>query len=323
MCPVNPPNGVDLVDVVRSGEVESVHRGSLVVLGMDGGVLVKVGVPDQPCFPRSSNKPLQAVGMVRCGLDLDGPDLALAAASHSGEPVHVNRVRGLLTSHGLPESALGCPPDYPLSEDARTTLIAHGGGRARVFMNCSGKHTAMLLTCQVACWPTAGYLDPEHPLQRALREAMTGLAAEPVAAVGVDGCGAPLFGHSLTAMARAYARLVTAEPGTPERRVADAMRAHPELVAGTDREDTLAMRAVSGLLLKGGAEGVHVGALADGSAFAVKIDDGAGRARPPVIAAVLRRLGVDTQALAGLAEQPVLGGGQRVGAVRIRPGVLD
>jgi L-asparaginase II len=319
---VKPPGGVDLVEVVRSGEVESVHRGSLVVLGADGGVLLRLGVPDQACFPRSSNKPLQAVGMLRCGLDLDGPDLALAAASHSGEPVHVNRVRGLLSSRGLPESALGCPPDYPLSEQARITLIAHGGGRGRIFMNCSGKHTAMLLTCQAAGWPTAGYLDPKHPLQQALREAMTGLAAEPVAAVGVDGCGAPLFGHSLTAMAGAFARLVRAEPGTPERRVADAMRAHPELVAGTDREDTVAMRAVPGLLLKGGAEGVHVGALEDGCAFAMKIDDGAQRARPPVIAAVLHRLGLDTAVLADLAEPPVDGGGQRVGAIRVRPGLL-
>jgi L-asparaginase II len=319
---VNQPNGVDLVEVVRSGVVESVHRGSLIVLGADGGVLVKLGVPDQPCFPRSSNKPLQAVGMLRAGLDLDGPDLAIAAASHSGEPVHVNRVRGLLTSRGLPESALGCPPDYPLSEQARITLIANGGSKARVFMNCSGKHSAMLLTCQAAGWPTTGYLDPGHPLQLALREAMADLAGEPVAAVGVDGCGAPLFGVSLTAVARAYARLVGAEPGTPERRVADAMRAHPDLVAGTGREDTTAMRAVPGLLLKGGAEGVHVGALADGSAFAVKVDDGAERARPPVIAAVLRRLGVDITALADLAEPPVLGGGTRVGTLRLRPGLL-
>lgn len=319
---MNAPNGVDLVEVVRSGEVESVHRGSLVVLDADGGVLIRLGAPEQPCFPRSSNKPLQAVGMLRCGLDLDGADLALAAASHSGEPVHVNRVRGLLSSRGLPESALGCPPDYPLSEEARTTLIAHGGGRGRIFMNCSGKHTAMLLTCQAAGWPTAGYLEPQHPLQRALREATSELAAEPAAAVGVDGCGAPLFGHSLTAVARAYARLVRAEPGTPERRVADAMRAHPELVAGTGRDDTVAMRAVPGLLLKGGAEGVHVGALADGSAFAMKIDDGAERARPPVIAAVLQRLGVDAAALADLAEPPVNGGGRRVGAIRMRPGLL-
>jgi L-asparaginase II len=319
---VKPPGGVDLVEVVRSGEVESVHRGSLVVLGGDGGILAKLGAPEQPCFPRSSNKPLQAVGMLRLGLDLEGHDLALAAASHSGEPVHVNRVRSLLASRGLPESALGCPPDYPLSAEARTTLIAHGGGPARVFMNCSGKHTAMLLTCQAAGWATAGYLDPGHPLQLALREAVTDLAGEQVAAVGIDGCGAPLFGYSLLALARAYTRLVTAEPGTPERRVADAMRAHPALVAGNGREDTVAMQAVPGLLMKGGAEGVHAGALAGGSAFALKIDDGAERARPPVIAAVLRLLGVDPSVLTGLAEQPVHGGGQRVGVIRARPGLL-
>ncbi len=319
---MNPPNGVDLVEVTRSGAVESVHRGSLVVLGADGGVLVKLGVPDQPTFPRSSTKPLQAVGMLHAGLDLDHADLALATGSHAGEPVHVDRVRGLLTSRGLPESALACPPDYPLSEAARDRLLANGGGRGRVFMNCSGKHTAMLLTCLAAGWPTAGYLDPGHPLQQALRGTSADLAGEPVVAVAVDGCGAPAFAHSLSAVARAFARLVTAEPGSPERRVADAMRAYPDMVAGTGREDTVAMRAVPGLVLKGGAEGVHVGALASGAAFAFKLDDGASRGRPPLIAAALRRLGVDTSELAELAEPAVLGGGQRVGSVRAVAGLL-
>jgi L-asparaginase II len=267
-------------------------------------------------------KPLQAVGMVRAGLQLDPPGLALAAASHSGEHVHVSRVRDLLTRHGLPESALLCPPALPLGEDAAHGVLAAGGRKARVFMNCSGKHTAMLLTCVANGWPTERYVDPTHPLQVAIRAAVEDLAAEPVTAVGVDGCGAPVFAVSLTGVARAYLRLVTAEPGTPERAVADAMRSRPELVGGTGRDVTRLMAGVPGLLAKDGADGVYAAALPAGRAVALKISDGAQRARTPVLVGALRRLGVDALVLDELAETPVLGGGQQVGVVRLRRGVF-
>jgi L-asparaginase II len=315
-------HGVELVDVVRSGFVECVHRGSVVALDPDGGVLLKAGAPDRPCFPRSVSKPLQAVGMVRAGLQLDPPALALAAASHSGEHAHVSRIRDLLTRNGLPESALLCPPALPLGEDAARGVIAAGGGQARVFMNCSGKHTAMLLTCVANGWPTEGYVDPAHPVQVAIRAAIEDLTGEPVAAVGIDGCGPPIFAVSLIGVARAYARLVTAEPGTPERSVADAMRAHPELVGGTGRDVTRLMAGVPGLLAKDGAEGMYAGALPTGAAVALKIADGGKRARAPVMVAGLRRLGVDALVLDELAEEPVLGGGRQVGAIRLRRGVL-
>jgi L-asparaginase II len=315
--------GVELVEVVRSGVVECVHRGSVIALDPAGGVVVGAGEPDRPCFPRSANKPLQAMGMLRAGLRLDPPDLALAAASHSGEPVHVGRVRALLARAGLPESALACPPALPLDEHAAHAVIAAGAGRDRVLMNCSGKHTAMLLTCLANDWPLDGYTDPAHPLQTALRVAVEDLAGEPVAAVAVDGCGAPLFALSLTGMARAYVRLVTAAPGTPERTVADAMRAYPDLVGGTGRDVTRLMRGVPGLLAKDGAEGAYAAALASGAAVAVKIVDGGVRARTPVLIGALRRLGVHAPVLDDMAEQPVLGGGAPVGAVRLRPGVLD
>ncbi|MBI1757889.1 MAG: asparaginase [Actinobacteria bacterium] len=311
------PRGVELVDVVRSGVVESVHRGSMVLLDPDGGTRLALGVPEEPCFTRSANKPIQAVGMVRAGLDLAGADLALVAASHSGEPIHVDRVRALLAARGLDEQFLACPAALPLHEPTRDALLADGGTPARVIMSCSGKHTGMLLTCLANGWPVTGYTDPGHPLQRALRVATEELTGELVAAVGVDGCGAPVFGYSLIGLARAFARLVTAGPGTPPRRVADAMRAHPELVGGTGRETTVLMRAVPGLLLKDGAEGVHAGALPDGSAFALKVDDGASRAGPPLVAAALRLLGVPAGAVAEFAEAPVLGGGRPVGSVRI------
>jgi len=313
---------VELVEVVRSGFVECVHRGSVVALDPHGAVQLKAGEPDAPQLPRSANKPLQLVGMVRAGLELSPPDLAVAASSHSGETVHVGRVRDLLSHNGLPEGALACPPSLPLGEDAARAVLAAGGGPARAFMNCSGKHAAMLLTCVANGWPVSGYVDPDHPMQVALRASVEDLAGEPVAAVGVDGCGAPLFGLTLTGLARAFARLVTAEPGSPERRVADAMRAHPDLVGGTGRDVTRLMAGAPGVLAKDGAEGVYAAALPSGAAVAVKIADGAQRARMPVLVGALRLLGLEAAVLDQLAEVPVLGGARQVGTVRLRRAAL-
>jgi L-asparaginase II len=310
-----------LADVVRSGFVESRHRGSAAVLAADGGVLLAAGSAGVPMFPRSSNKPFQAVAMLRCGLKLDGELLALAAASHSGEDFHVSGVRAILASAGLTEDDLQCPPDYPLDEQAQRAMIAAGADRDRIHMNCSGKHAAMLATCAGAGWPTESYRDPEHPLQLRIRDTIAELAGEPVAAIGVDGCGAPLMAISLTGLARAFRAVVLAEPGSPERAVADAMRAYPEWTSGTARPERALMLAVPGLLLKSGAEGVEGLALRDGRACAFKIDDGAARARVPVTVALLRQLGaeaepgVDIDALSSLATGPVYGGGELVGGV--------
>ena len=319
-----------LAEVIRSGRTESIHRGAVIALGPDGAVLdtgqglVRAGAVDTPMFPRSSNKPMQAAAMLRCGLDLDGKLLALAAASHSGEDFHVAGVREILAGAGLAEDALQCPPDLPLDEQVQRRLLRSGGEPDRVHMNCSGKHAAMLATCVTAGWPTASYTDPGHPLQAEIRRSIERLTGEPVAAVGVDGCGAPLFALSLTGLARAFGALVRADPGTPERRVADAMRAHPEWTSGTTRPERALMEAVPGLLLKSGAEGVEALALADGRAVAFKIDDGAARARPAVTVALLRALGagddpaVEADTLAELARPPVLGGGRVVGEIRAR-----
>jgi len=144
-------------------------------------------------------------------------------------------------------------------------------------MNCSGKHAAMLVTCVLTGWPVRGYLAADHPLQQAIMHTVEEVAGEHVAVTGVDGCGAPLFALTLTGVARAFRALVLAAPGTPERRVADAMRAYPEWTSGTGRDERRLMDAVPGLLVKGGAEGVDAFALADGDgvrAGAVKIDDG-------------------------------------------------
>ncbi|OJF09983.1 asparaginase [Couchioplanes caeruleus] len=305
-----------LAEVVRSGFVEGIHHGSVVVLDASGAVVSSAGDVTGPMFPRSSNKPMQTVGMLRAGLRTDDPaDLALISGSHSGEPFHVDRVRSILRTAGLTEDALLCPEDLPLAESARHAVIVAGGAGKRVYMNCSGKHAGMLATCVVNGWPLDDYRDAKHPLQGVLAEAVTDLAGEPIAATGIDGCGAPVFGFSLTALARGFHRLAAAPDG-PERAVADAIRAHPELVAGTGQDDTLLMRGVPGLLAKGGAEGVVAVAVPGAGAVAIKIADGGMRARTPVLVSALRRLGVDAPVLDELATVPLLGGGVRVGEVR-------
>jgi L-asparaginase II len=308
---------VPLAEVVRSGFVEGLHRGSVVVLGPSGAAVADAGDVTSPVFPRSASKPMQAIGMLRAGLPLTDPaDVAMVAASHAGEEFHLARVGALLSAAGLDESALGCPPDLPMGELAREAVLRGGGGATRTQMNCSGKHAGMVLTCRAAGWPLDGYWRPEHPLQLALRAAVEEFTGEPVAAVGVDGCGAPVLAVSLTGLARAYLRLVGGEPGSVERTVADAMRAYPELVGGTWAEDSRLMRGVPGALAKIGAEGVIAAAVPGVGAVAVKIDDGAARARMPVLVSALRRLGVQAPVLDEYAELPLLGGGLPVGAVR-------
>jgi L-asparaginase II len=318
-----------LAEVIRSGFIESRHRGMVAGLAADGSVALSAGAATVAVFPRSSNKPMQAAAMLRCGLNLDGELLALAAASHSGEDFHVAGVRRILASAGLTEDALQCPPDLPLDETAQREMVRAGAGPDRIHMNCSGKHAAMLATCVAAGWPTATYTDPAHPLQQAIAATVAELAGEPVAATGVDGCGAPLLAISVTGLARAFRALVLAEPGTKERRVADAMRAYPAWTSGTRRPENTLMTAVPGLLVKAGAEGVEAFALADGRAGAVKLEDGAQRARAPVTVAILRALGVaavpgvDLAELTALATGPVVGGGRPVGQVRARLPVPD
>ncbi|MGA4958345.1 asparaginase [Streptomyces lavendulocolor] len=305
-----------LAEVVRSGYVEGHHRGSLVLLGADGTVEMSAGDPSAPVFPRSSNKPLQAAAVLRAGAELTGERLALATSSHSGEPFHLDLVRKMLAEHGFTESDLRTPPGLPLDQVEAEAHLAAGGVRERVVMNCSGKHAAMLAACAHNGWDPAAYLDPAHPLQRLVRDEIETATGETVAVVGTDGCGAPLMAVGLVGLARAFRSYVLAEPGTPQRRVADAMRAHPEYVAGTRRPDTWLMREVPGALSKMGAEAVQAVALADGRALAFKIDDGSGRATGPVLARALRILGVDSPVVDRIADVPLLGGGQRVGEVR-------
>ena len=305
-----------LVEVVRSGFVEGQHRGSVVALGADGSVVLRAGRPDRPVFPRSSNKPMQAVGMLEAGLDLDGELLALACASHSGEAFHLEGVRRILAGAGLREDDLQTPPDFPVDETEKLSYAVAGGAPAPIAMNCSGKHAAMLATCVVNGWPTQTYRDADHPLQVALRTTVERLAGEPVADTGVDGCGAPVFALTLTGVARSFAAIAVAAEGTAEHRVAEAIRANPLWLGGTRRDVSRLVAGVEGIIAKDGAEGVYAAALPDGRAVAIKIDDGGQRARPPVMVAALRALGVEAAVLDELAEPVLLGGGRPVGSLR-------
>jgi L-asparaginase II len=306
-----------LVEVLRSGFLESVHRGCLVVLDAEGAVSFAAGAVDRPVLPRSSNKPVQATSLLAAGWTPRSPEeLAIGAGSHNGEDGHRELAAAMLAAAGLGPDDLGCPPALPSHEPTRATWLAAGRAPERLAMNCSGKHAAMLSACVAAGWPTKGYLEPDHPLQRAIEARLGEAAGEPVTAVVVDGCGAPQHALSVTGLARGVLSLVQSPEGSPERSVADAMRAHPWLVAGTGREDTDLMTAIPGLLVKGGADGVHVAALPGRGAVAFKLDDGGDRGRTPALAAALLRLGVPADVLAPWLLTPVPGGDGVVGEVR-------
>jgi L-asparaginase II len=304
-----------VAEVVRSGFVEARHRGSVLAVAPDGSDVVVRGDVDVPLFPRSCNKPLQAVAMLRQGLRLDPHLLALATASHSGEEMHLAGVRGILAGVGLDERALQTPPDWPLDDTAREAAVRARADRSPIFMNCSGKHAAMLATCVVNGWDTGSYLLPEHPLQRGIAETIAELTGGPIAAEGIDGCGAPLLSASLRGLATAFARLATADEDSLDGAVATAIRNHPEMVSGTRRDEAALLRALPGAIAKAGAEASYVLALRDGTAVAVKIEDGGARARPVVMAATLQLLGLEHAVLAEQSTVVVLGGGRAVGEV--------
>ncbi|ABL83701.1 MULTISPECIES: asparaginase [unclassified Nocardioides] len=316
-----------VAEVVRSGFVEGHHYGSLVALAADGSVDWRVGEVEAPVLPRSCNKPVQALGMVRLGLDLPPELLALACASHSGEQIHLERVQRILAGAGLDESALQMPPDYPLDDDERDAVLRAGGGRTSLQMNCSGKHAAMLATCVLNGWDTATYLSPDHPLQQGIRTTFAELTGEPVVVDATDGCGAPLLSTSLVGLATAFRRIAlgvdgAGHPDAGAARIADAIRRHPELVSGTRRDERALLTAIPGAIGKAGAESCYAVALPDGRAFALKTDDGAARARPVLMAAALvrsgvdRESGVDGEAVRRTGESVLLGGGKPVGEIR-------
>ena len=299
------PHHAPLVHVLRDGLVESVHEGSVIALAPDGSTLFAAGDPDIAFYPRSTAKPLQAAAMARLGLRPGPAGFAIASSSHSGEQMHLDAASSVLD--GLDPHLLGNPPALPYDPVERDLWVAAGRGPEQLAQNCSGKHAAMLTTCTLNDWPHGGYLDPDHPLQRSIAATVAELTGCAIAHTAVDGCRAPLFAISLRGLARGLAALAEAPPDSPEGLVADGIRRFPELVGGSRRDVTALMRAVPGLIAKDGAEGVQVAVLPDGTAIALKIGDGADRARRAALVGALRRCGLELpDALADLRPTGVL-----------------
>lgn len=309
------------IEVVRGGVVECVHRARAAITYPDGRVWM-LGDAETPTFPRSSLKPIQAVAMLRAGLDVSGAELAISAASHLGESYHLAAVHSILAGARLTEADLQNTPDMPIDPAARIAWILEGRGPEPVAQNCSGKHAAMLRTCVRAGWDTATYLDKAHPLQRLIHEVLEEYVSEPVAEPSIDGCGAPAFTTSLPGLARAFGTIAAATEG-PAKLIADAYRAFPEYTSGTGHADLAIHRAVPGLVCKGGAEGVFAAGLPDGTGIALKISDGAERGRRELMVALLGLAGVTNPAVEALATSPVLGHGQPVGEVRVVAGLFE
>ena len=304
---------VPVARVLRSGIEESTHLGSVVVADAAGRVVASAGDPDRLTYLRSAWKPLQAAACLdRIGdLPLSDGEVAVMAGSHNAEPIHLEAVRSLLERAGLDDGALGCPPDRPIDPEPR------GEPPSPLLHNCSGKHAGMLLACARGSLDIASYLDPGHPIQREILELTGAAAGAPVAALGVDGCGAPAAALPLSAFATAFARLPEGL-GRSAARVVEAMRAEPSLVAGRGRVCTALMETFPDVVVKVGAEGTAGAALVGrGVGVAVKVEDGAGRARD---AALLRALAlleaIDPDAVAAFGAPPVLGGGVPVGELR-------
>jgi L-asparaginase II len=308
---VNMPNPV-LIELTRGTRVESRHRGAFAVARADGTRLVALGDIDAPVYPRSAVKMLQAISFVESGavdrFEMGLPEVAIACASHSGTPRHVQVVEELLARAGLTPAALGCGAHEPLDAEAARALARAGRTPLALHNNCSGKHAAMLATAAHRGEPIEGYWRVEHPVQQRVREVLQDLTGAPLAAsaCGIDGCSVPSWAIGLADLARAFARFATQERLAPARaqacrRIAAACFAHPDLVAGERRLDTRMMQELRGqVLLKSGAEGVYCGALLTrGVGFAIKIDDGAKRAAEAVAAGL-----VASQTPAAMAPTP-------------------
>ena len=309
---------------LRNGVQESWHNGAVVCLERDGSIAFSVGSPQAIIFPRSSTKPFLATAMVAAGLKLPSNLLALVCASHDGRPEHLQAAREILASAGLDETALRNTKDLPLDDDAARVVVRGGGVATSLQMNCSGKHSGMLATCVACGWATdESYLDRDHELQKLITAMMPEMIGEEVASIVVDGCGAPAHAMTLAGLARGFRSVAMAKTGSPARVVADAMREHPQMLGGPTRDVSMLMAGISGLVAKDGAEGVYAAALPDGRAIALKIADGANRARPPLMRAALSALGVD---ISGVDERafasPIFGHGKIVGEVRVMDNLL-
>ena len=290
------------VEVWRGERVESRHRVRACVADAAGRVLLALGDIDEPVYPRSAVKPFQALALVESGaadtLGVGAAELALACASHGGEPDHVALVDAWLGRLGLDEAALACGPHVPLHQPSATALLRAGTAPRRIHNNCSGKHAGMLAAALQLGAPTHGYELPRHAVQRHCAAAIGALAGlDRLPEPGIDGCGLPNHPLPLYGLARAAAILADPSGQEPIRRAAltrigAAMRAHPHMVAGTDRCCTALMALLPDVIAKTGAEGAYLAALpARGLGIAIKAEDGATRAAETALLALLAHLG--------------------------------
>jgi L-asparaginase II len=307
------PIAEPLVEVKRGSITESRHRGHIVAVEPDGNIVASLGAPHNVTFLRSSAKPFQALPLLLTGaadhFGFTDREVALACASHNGEPIHTEVVASMLKKIGLGPKALKCGVHEPYSAEAAADLRARGEEPNVLHNNCSGKHAGMLAVALHLGAPIESYDSPASPVQKAIADVLAKFTEIAVTdmAVGVDGCGAPIFGITMKAMALAYAKLV-APPASFDQKTRDAcervvhvMTTYPELIGGTsDRLDTEMMRATRGRVVsKVGADGVYTAGIIPckewpkGLGLALKIEDGDDkRARPPVAIESLRQLGV-------------------------------
>ncbi len=291
-----------LIEVWRGGMVESRHRGAYAIVDADGDVIAAQGDIERPVYARSAIKPLQALSLVETGaadaLQVSPEELAIACASHGGEPRHVDVVTRWLERIGLGATNLECGAHAPSHVPSARALEASGAAPSALHNNCSGKHTGMLATCRHLGEPTPGYIRIDHPAQRRVIGVLSEMCGVDLADAprGIDGCGLPQLGISLKALAFAFARFGTPAGLRPDRqtacrRIAAAMRAHPFLIAGTGRFCTRAIEIAGGkALVKTGAEGMYAAALpAQGLGVALKIEDGGARAAEAAMATLLVR----------------------------------
>lgn len=288
---------IDLVEVWRGPILESIHRGHAVICDDQGHIVQAWGDPDAVILPHSSAKMLQALPLLTSGaadaIGLTPEHLALACASHQGAPMHTDRVAAWLQAIGAAEKDLRCGVNLPYDEVSRNTLICSGDSACQIHHECSGKH-AGFLTLNAHLRGGPDYIDPDHPVQKAVRDAFEDATGLPSPAHGIDGCSAPNFATTMHGFARAMARYAAAPEGSAENRLTHAMMAHPELVAGETRACTELMRALNGrAAVKTGAEAFFAAILPEQKlGMAVKISDGTVRASQSVITALLVKCGV-------------------------------
>jgi L-asparaginase II len=308
---------VQLAVIERSGMIESRHLGAAIVLAPDGSELRRLGNPDALIYPRSTLKPLQAITVLRSGVTLNGEQVVLASASHTGSQRHQDVAASTLAAYGLSVDDLRCPADWPTDSDARRAADAP----TRLAMNCSGKHASFLAACVVNGWPLESYLEHDHPLQARIRETVVEFTGIPLAHEGTDGCGAPVFAMSLTALAKAIQRVVTSivESDPHAHALVSAIRAH---AWGLDMPQVAEAMDTLGIIAKRGAEGVLIAVAPDGTTTTLKILDGSIRPLLPVGLSLLADAGaLDADAVSTVlasTTEKVLGRGSPVGELRFQ-----